>query len=111
MTENKPGLLNKIPTLISSKVSIFIYLFLFFYLIVFAIICLMIPVLNDWAPSGDAQMILGNYTNILSALGASIAAGSGVSIHSKIKSLHQNHLKLQDSMDALHKKMDKLNSK
>ena len=100
--------LNKIPKLISSKVSIFIYLFLFCYLVIFAIVCLIIPSLDIFAPSEEMQLILGNYTNVLSALGASIAAGSGVFIHSKMKTLHDNHQKLQETMDELHKKIDKL---
>lgn len=106
--ENKTGFLSRIPGLLSSKVSIFIYLFLFFYLVVFGGLCLIIQPLNGWAPSSDVQLILGNYTNVLSALGASIAAGSGVAIHSKIKALHQGHQELRDRVDELHKKIDKL---
>lgn len=101
-------LLAKIPEWLSSKISIFIYLFLFFYLVVFAIISLIFPSLKDMAPSANLQLILGNYTNVLSALGASIAAGSGVAIHSKIKKLHQGHEQLQDRVDELHKKLDKV---
>lgn len=100
--------LKKIPVWMSSKVSIFIYLFLFLYLVLFALICYVIPALNVYAPSQDTQLILGNYTNVLSALGASIAAGSGVAIHSKIKTLHANHEKLQETIDSLHHKLDKL---
>jgi len=58
--ENKTNFLSKIPLLLSSKVSIFIYLFLFFYLVVFAIICLILPSLNEFAPSNNVQLILGN---------------------------------------------------
>lgn len=88
--------------------SIFIYLFLFFYLVIFALVCYLIPGAKDLAPSGEVQVILGNYTNILSALGASIAAGSGVAVHSKVKKLHESHRQLQDSVDELHKKIDRL---
>ena len=56
----------------------------------------------------DIQLVLGNYTNVLSALGASIAAGSGVFIHSKVKTLHQKHEKLQNSIDELHEKINKV---
>ena len=100
--------LNKIPSLLSSKVSIFIYLFLFFYLVIFAFLCAAITPLNGFMPSDTVQLILGNYTNVLSALGASIAAGSGVAIHRSIRLMHQKHKDLQDSIDLLHDKMEKM---
>ncbi len=106
--KTKTGFLYKIPLLLSSKLSIFIYFFLFFYLVVFAILCLLVPAFNELSPSDNVQLVLGNYTNVLSALGASIAAGSGVAIHSKIKAIHQSHSELQNTMDELHKKIDKL---
>ena len=101
-------ILAKIPQLISGKVSIIIYLFLFFYLVVFALICVIFPFLKDFIPSSNIQLILGNYTNVLSALGASIAAGTGVAFHSKMKKMHENHKELQNSIDNLHKKIDEL---
>ncbi len=97
-----------IPRVMAGKVSIFIYLFLFFYLVIFALVCLLIPALKGLAPSAGTQLILGNYTNVLSALGASIAAGSGVAIHTKVKAIREGHRKLQDSIDELHKKIDQL---
>ena len=97
-----------IPKVMASKVSIFIYLFLFFYLVIFALVCFMVPALKNFAPTADVQLVLGNYTNVLSALGASIAAVSGVAIHSKVKAIREGHRKLQDSIDELHKKLDKL---
>lgn len=101
-------ILGHIPALLSSSVSIFIYIFLFFYLVVFAALAWLIPALHDLAPSSDAQLVLGNYTNVLSALGASIAAGSGAAIHSRIKKMHDNHRQLQGKIDDLHRKMDVL---
>ena len=100
--------LGKIPQWLSSKVSIFIYLFLFFYLVIFAFLCFIVPSMHGLAPSESAQLVLGNYTNVLSALGASIAAGSGVAIHSKINTLHESHQKLQNRIEELHDKIDKL---
>ncbi len=97
-----------IPRVMASKTSIFIYLFLFFYLVIFALAALLIPALKGLAPTADTQLILGNYTNVLSALGASIAAGSGVAIHSKVKAIREGHQKLQDSIDELHEKLDKM---
>lgn len=54
---------------------------------------------------------MGNYTNVLSALGASIAAGAGVAAHQSMKSMHQKHDKLQQTIDALHAKIDRLENK
>ncbi|MDR2962881.1 MAG: prefoldin subunit [Bacteroidales bacterium] len=118
--------LAKVPALISSKTSIILYVFLFFYLVVFAILCIVFPFLSDWIPSDRVQLILGNYTNVLSALGASIAAGGGVLIHEKLKSmhkhqhdnhefinkrideLHENHRNLNKQLSELHEKINKL---
>lgn len=100
--------LKNIPIWLSSKTSIFIYLFLFGYLVIFALICYIFPTLHNYAPSQDTQLILGNYTNVLSALGASIAAGSGVAIHRRIKTIHENHEKLQKTIEDLNHKMNKL---
>lgn len=100
--------LSKIPGVLSSRVSIFIYLFLFFYLVIFAIVCTVVPAMSGQAPSSDIQLVLGNYTNVLSALGASIAAGTGVAIHQKTKELHQKHDELSSSVQELHRKIDRL---
>ncbi len=96
--------------MLSSKVSIFIYLFLFCYLVIVALIAYAVPALSSMAPTQDAQLILGNYTNVLSALGASIAAGTGVAIHGKIKDLHEGHRKLQDRIEELHDKLDRMSA-
>lgn len=103
--------LDKLPGLLSSRVSIFIYLFLFFYLVVFALLTLIVPALANLSPSSNVQLILGNYTNVLSALGASIAAGSGVAIHHSVKRLHEKHDLLVKSLNELHEKVDQLNRK
>lgn len=109
MESNKrKGILSKIPAILSSKISIFIYLFLFFYLVIFALLCAVIPALSELAPSDTIQLIMGNYTNVLSALGASIAAGSGVAVHSGVKALHKRHDDLQQSIANLEKRLDAL---
>ena len=100
--------LQKIPGLLSSKVSIAIYLFLFGYLVLYALICTLVPSLSAHGPSATMQLIMGNYTNVLSALGASIAAGAGVAAHQSIKAMHTKHDALQKTMDALHEKLDRL---
>lgn len=104
-------MLSKIPAILSSRISIFIYLFLFFYLVIFALLCAFVPSLQGYAPSGNMQLIMGNYTNVLSALGASLAAGSSVAIHSGIKSLHQKHDATQARIEELHDKIDRLQQK
>lgn len=100
--------LNKIPELLSSPVSVFIFIFLFIYLFIFGLIGLAVPAL---APPANAQLIFGNYTNVLSALGAALAAGAGASHTKKLRELHDKHDKLQASVDELHTKLDQLNKK
>ena len=98
--------LAKIPIILSSGPSIFIYLLLFFYLVIYALACILIPQLASYAPSNDVQLIMGNYTNVLSALGASLAAGTGTLAHSSIHKLHKKHDMLHTSIEELHKKID-----
>ena len=101
-------LLDKIPELLSSTPSIFIFIFLLVYLFGFGLIGLLIPAL---APSASAQLIFGNYTNVISALGAALAAGAGAKHVKNIKELHDKHDRLQASLDDLHSKVDELNRK
>lgn len=110
MIKKLDQILGKIPAILSSRGSIFIYLFLFFYLVIFAILCLVVPLLNPLAPTSDAQLILGNYTNVLSALGASIAAGAGVASHNSMKEMHKKHDRLEKRIEELHSKIDNINA-
>ena len=103
-------LLARIPDILSSTISIAIYLFLFVYLVVYALISSLIPALQTYQPSNDMQLIMGNYTNVLSALGASIAAGTGAAAHSSVKKLHKRHDALEKSITELHEKLDKANN-
>ncbi|TWP25279.1 hypothetical protein ETU10_00180 [Apibacter muscae] len=100
---------NKIPDWLSSRLSIFIYLFLLFYLVIFALLCIIIPSWKDFMPSDNAQLIFGNYTNVISALGASIAAGSGVSVHKSSQISRRNHRELLDTIKKLNNRLDELN--
>lgn len=100
--------LSKIPKLLASKTSIFIFLFLFAYLVVYALLCAIIPALSPYSPSSDVQLILGNYTNVLSALGASIAAGAGTAVHASVQKLHKRHDALEAHITSLHEKVDQL---
>lgn len=98
--------LQKIPALLSSQISIFIFIFLFVYLFIFGLLGLVIKALE---PSSNTQLVFGNYTNVLSALGAALAAGSS-SRHTKtLKELHKRHDNLQASLNELHAKVDELN--
>lgn len=100
--------LNNLPALISSPISIFIFIFLFVYLCIFGLLGLFVRQIQ---PSSDMQLILGNYTNVLSALGAALAAGSGAKHTKNLRDLHAKHEKLQASIDDLHAKIDKLSKK
>lgn len=99
-------ILSKIPNLLSSKISIFIYIFLFFYLVCIPAISVILPFLKNFIPSTSIQLILGNYTNVLSALGASIAAGAGIVTHQGIKKLNNSHEEFQKKLSELHEKID-----
>jgi len=100
--------LQRIPSILSSTASIAIYLFLFVYLVVYALISAVVPALYAYQPSTSVQLVMGNYTNVLSALGASIAAGTGAAVHSSVKRLHKRHDELEKSITELHLKVDRL---
>ncbi|MFT8702710.1 conserved membrane hypothetical protein [Oenococcus oeni] len=99
--------LTSIPKVLSSKTSIIIFLLLFVYLVVFGIIGLL-PALKVLEPSNTAQLILGNYTNVLSALGAAIAAGVGTSVHKHVRAHRQQTADLQTTVDRLEKEITEL---
>lgn len=105
-------LLQKIPALLASKISIFIYLFLFFYLVIFAFITKVVPAVHSLSPDNNVQLILGNYTNVLSAVGASIAAGNGVVVRSRMDKMQRRyedmHQELTDKIAELHVKLEHL---
>lgn len=94
-----------IPRVLSSTPAIFIFLFLFVYLVIFGLIGIFA---KNLAPSADMQLVLGNYTNVTSALGAAIAAGASTAVHSSVKKLHARHDELKKSLEDLHAKIDKL---
>lgn len=101
----------RIPDILASKTSIWIYIFLFFYLVVFAGLCILIPALNFLQPSNDVQLILGNYTNVLSALGAGIASAAGVAAHRSARAAHESNSRLEKKIEELHEKLDRLEEK
>ncbi|MDN6968469.1 hypothetical protein FCS83_07880 [Oenococcus sp. UCMA 17063] len=99
--------LTSIPKVLSSKISIIIFLILFVYLVIFGILGLL-PVFKVLEPTNTAQLILGNYTNVLSALGAAIAAGVGTSVHKHIRAHRQQTADLQATVDRLEKEITEL---
>jgi len=105
---NKFKFLEAIPGMLSSNLSIFIFIFLFIYLVGFGIIGLFYEKL---APSASIQLVLGNYTNVTSALGAAIAAGASTHSLSQVRSMRRHHDELRQLIAALHEKVDKTSSK
>ena len=99
--------LAKIPEILSSNVSIFIFVFLFIYLVLFGLLGIFA---KNLAPSSNIQLVLGNYTNVTSALGAAIAAGASTAVHASVKKLHDKHNELKKSLDDLHAKHDDLHN-
>jgi hypothetical protein len=102
--------LQKIPAIMNSKVSIVIYILMFVYLVIVPLVAF-IPGMTWLMPSTPAMLIGDNYTSVLAALGASIAAGAGVAVHQRVKNIHRKHDELQKSLDELHVKVDKLGQK
>ncbi|WAW10943.1 hypothetical protein NB640_04710 [Oxalobacter vibrioformis] len=54
------------------------------------------------------QLILCNYTNVLSALGASLAAGTGVAVHQGVRRIHQQHDHLEKAISQLYEKIEQI---
>ncbi|MDR0884999.1 MAG: hypothetical protein LBN22_01305 [Clostridiales Family XIII bacterium] len=93
--------------LLSGRISIIIYILMFIYLVPIAIIGL-IPGLHWLEPSTNSMLIGDNYTSVLAALGASIAAGAGIATHQKLKEHDKTHEELKNSLKELHAKMDRM---
>ena len=110
--------LSMIPRVLSSKVSIVIFIGLFVYLVGFGVVGLWIPAVE---PSATLQLILGNYTNVTSATGASIAAGAGTAAvatsaavlthvrhnNKKYDELKQSHDEMRKLVEEIHAKVHK----
>ncbi|MDR0887205.1 MAG: hypothetical protein LBM97_00760 [Candidatus Nomurabacteria bacterium] len=115
MNDEKESFLNKIISeLLAGKISIAIYILMFIYLVILPLIAF-IPLFSNLMPSTTAMLIGDNYTSVLAALGASIAAGSGVAIHAHVKKYTKKHQKqndelgrkIQDLSDKLDQVIDK----
>jgi hypothetical protein len=99
--------LQAIPRVMNSKVSIVINLAMFVYLVIVPLVAF-IPGCEWLMPSTPAMLIGDNYTSVLAALGASIAAGTGVAVHRHVKENQRRHDELKKSLDDLHAKVDRL---
>ena len=67
---------------LASKTAIFVLIFIGIYIIGFGVLGL---VFKSLEPSVNTQLLLGNYTNVTSALGATIAAGASVATYHHVK--------------------------
>jgi hypothetical protein len=102
---------NKIITaVLASRVSIVIYILMFIYLVIVPLVAF-VPGMEWLMPSTPAMLVGDNYTSVLAALGASIASLAGVKAHSEIKKYRSKHDEMQQSIDHLHDKIDKLSAK
>jgi hypothetical protein len=101
-------LLAKIPSLLSSTPSIFVFIFLFVYLFGLGVVGLFVQSVE---PSSNVQLVFGNYTNVLSALGAALAAGAGAKHTESFRKLHDKHDKLQETLDAISERLARIENK
>ncbi|MDR1448945.1 MAG: hypothetical protein LBI84_01860 [Propionibacteriaceae bacterium] len=98
--------LNQIITaILCGRVSIVIYIAMFVYLVPVALLGLL-PGLEWMEPSTNAMLIGDNYTSVLAALAASLAAGAGIAIHQKAKEHKQGIDELKRLVEELHAKLD-----
>lgn len=79
--------LGRLPNVLSSKPVIIFGIILFFYLFVYAGIESLLG--HSGAVSTNTQLILGNYTNVSSSVGAGIAAGTGLTLVKRQRRAHR----------------------
>lgn len=106
------AILGAIPKALSSKLSIFIFIGLFIYLFGFGVLGLFF---KSFEPSNTMQLVLGNYTNVTSATGASIAAGAGLTtvattatVLSHVRKNNKKYDELKQSHDEMRKLVDEI---
>jgi hypothetical protein len=88
-------ILGRLPSLLSSKPVIIFGIFLFCYLFLYAGIASLLG--HAGAVTANTQLILGNYTNVSSSVGAGIAAGAGVAILKRQRRAHRITLAAHDA--------------
>jgi hypothetical protein len=79
--------LGRLPNLLSSKPVIMFGILLFFYLFIFAGIASLLG--HSGLVSANTQLILGNYTNVSSSVGAGIAAGASLTLVKRQRRAHK----------------------
>jgi len=79
--------LGKLPNVLSSKPVIIFGIILFCYLFLYAGIASLLG--HAGAVSANTQLILGNYTNVSSSVGAGIAAGAGLTLLKRQNKAHR----------------------
>jgi hypothetical protein len=79
--------LGKLPNVLSSKPVIIFGIVLFCYLFLYAGIASLLG--HAGAVSANTQLILGNYTNVSSSVGAGIAAGAGLTLLKRQNRTHR----------------------
>jgi hypothetical protein len=80
-------ILGRLPNLLSSKPVIIFGIVLFCYLFLYAGIASLLG--HPGAVSANTQLILGNYTNVSSSVGAGIAAGAGLTLLKRQNRTHK----------------------
>jgi hypothetical protein len=86
-----------VPRLLASPPAILFLLALFLYLVVLGVVGLFAPAVE---PSATIQLVLGNYTNVTSALGASIAAGAGLTVLHETRQHHARQHAFREQVRA-----------
>lgn len=96
--------LSWIPRFLSSKTSIVIGAAMFLYLVGLGAISILIGHPN-WVPD-NAQLVLGNYTNILSMIGAGIAAGASHKAVQNQRRAHEMHQQTHELLTQISDQLD-----
>jgi hypothetical protein len=87
--------LGRLPNLLSSKPVIIFGIVLFCYLFLYAGIASLLG--HPGAVSANTQLILGNYTNVSSSVGAGIAAGAGLTLLKRQNRAHRLAMAAHDA--------------
>jgi hypothetical protein len=80
-------ILGRLPNVLSSKPVILFGILLFLYLFVFAGLASLLG--HSGLVSANTQLILGNYTNVSSSVGAGIAAGASLTLVKRQRRAHK----------------------
>ncbi len=80
-------ILGRLPNILSSKPVIVFGILLFLYLFVFAGLASLLG--HSGLVSANTQLILGNYTNVSSSVGAGIAAGASLTLVKRQRRAHK----------------------